>query len=352
MARPQAGADFRRALLKKRMPNMEKNRRTLLASRPVGMPVAENFRLEEAPLPLPAEGEVLVHVDLISLDPAMRGWMNEGTTYMRGVALGEVMRAFGAGRVLASRHADFAEGDYVSGLTGVQTHACLPGQQLTRLDLSLGPLEWHLGVLGMPGMTAYFGLLERGQPKAGETVFIAGAAGIIGATVGQIAKIKGCRAVGTAGSEEKCRYLVEECGFDGAINYKTENIEARLKALCPKGIDVLYDNVGGDILDIGLAHLARGARVVICGAISQYNEPQMRGPRNYMKIVTARATLTGIIVFDFQERYSEAIAQLSEWLKNGQLRTRTDFVEGIENFYPALMKLYTGTNFGKVVLKI
>ncbi len=331
---------------------MVENRRILLASRPVGMPHPNNFLEVVEPASDPQEGEVLIKVEMISLDPAMRGWMNEGTTYIRGVALGEVMRAFAAGRVIRSHHPDFAEGDYVSGLLGTQMYAAVPGESLTRLDLSLGPLEWHLGILGMPGMTAYFGLLERGKPQAGETVFISGAAGIIGSTVGQIAKIKGCRVVGTAGSGEKCRYLTEACGFDGAINYKTEDVAARLKALCPEGIHILFDNVGGEILDIGLAHLARGARVVICGAISQYNEPQMSGPRNYMKIVTARGILTGIIVFDFAERYPEAVAQLSAWLKSGQLRTRTDFVVGIENFYPALMKLYNGTNFGKVILKV
>lgn len=318
----------------------------------MGMPTADNFRLEHVPVPSPGPEEVLVKVEMISIDPAMRGWMNEGTTYIRGVMLGEVMRAFAAGRVVYSQHPAVAEGDYVSGLLGVQTYAIVPAEQLTRLDLSLGPLEWHLGVLGMPGMTAYFGLLERGKPKAGETVFVTGAAGIVGATAGQIAKIKGCRVVGSAGSDEKCRFLVEECGFDGAIQYKTEDVDRRLKELCPEGIDILYDNVGGDILDVGLAHLARGARVVICGAISQYNEPRMRGPSNYMKIVTARATLTGIIVFDFQEQYPEAVRQLAQWLNSGQLHTRTDFVEGIEHFYPALMKLYTGTNFGKVVLKV
>ncbi len=327
------------------------NRRIILASRPTGMPQADNFRPEVVPVPEPKEGEVLVQVELISIDPAMRGWMNEGTTYVRGVALGEVMRAFAAGRVARSRHPAFAEGDYVSGLLGVQTWATAPAQHLNRLDLSLGPLEGHLGILGMPGMTAYFGLLERGRPQAGETVFISGAAGIVGSTAGQIAKIKGCRVVGTAGTAEKCRYLLEECGFDGAIHYKNEDVSARLKELCPEGIHVFFDNVGGEILDIGLCHLARGARIVICGAISQYNEPAMRGPRNYMKIVTARGTLTGIIVFDFADRYPEAIRQLSKWLKSGQLRTKTDMVEGLENFYPALMKLYTGANFGKVVLK-
>ncbi len=332
---------------------MAENKRILLASRPMGMPTCDNFRLDEVPVPTPTKGEALVQVEMISLDPAMRGWMNEGTTYIRGIALGEVMRAFAAGRVVQScHHSAITSGDYVSGLLGAQTYAVVPAHQLTRLDLSRGPLEWHLGILGMPGMTAYFGLLERGKPQPGETVFISGAAGIIGSTVGQIAKIKGCRAVGTTGSEEKCRYLLEECGFDGAINYKTEDVEARIRELCPNGIDILYDNVGGDTLDAGLAHLAQGARVVICGAISQYNEPAVRGPRNYMKIVTARGTLSGIIVFDFQEHYPEAVAQLSQWLKNGQMHTRTDFVEGIENFYPALMKLYTGTNFGKVILKV
>ncbi len=331
---------------------MVENRCILLVSRPVGKPTPDNFAEVSRPVPELQEGMVLVKVDMISLDPAMRGWMNEGTTYIRGVALGEVMRAFAAGHVVRSRHPDFAEGDWVSGLLGAQTYAAVPGKNLTRLDLSLGPLEWHLGILGMPGMTAYFGLLERGRPQAGETVFVSGAAGIVGATVGQIAKIKGCRVVGTAGSVEKCRYLMETCGFDGAIHYKNDDVAARLKEYCPDGIHVFFDNVGGDILDIGLAHLGRGARVVICGAISQYNEPQMCGPRNYMKIVTARGLLTGIIVFDFQERYPEAVAQLSAWLKSGQLHTRTDWVEGIENFYPALMKLYNGSNFGKVVLKV
>jgi NADPH-dependent curcumin reductase CurA len=331
---------------------VKENRRILLVSRPVGMPTADNFRLVDAPMPAPAEGEVLVRIEMISLDPAMRGWMNEGTTYIRGVALGEVMRAFAAGRVVVSRSSAFSEGEYVSGLLGAQMFAAVAAKDFTRLDLSLGPPEWHLGILGMPGMTAYFGLLERGKPQAGETVFISGAAGIVGATAGQIARIKGCRVVGTAGTAEKCRYLVETCGFDGAINYRTEDVSERIKTLCPNGIDVLFDNVGGPILDVGLCHLARGARVVICGAISQYNEPQMYGPRNYMKIVTARGTLTGIIVFDFQERYPEAVAQLSQWLKSGQLHTQTDFVEGIEHFYPALMKLYSGTNFGKVVLKV
>jgi len=201
-------------------------------------------------------------------------------------------------------------------------------------------------------MTAYFGLLEKGQPKAGETVFISGAAGIVGSTVGQIAKIKGCKVVGTAGSEEKCRYLIEECGFDAVINYKTEDIDAAVKKHCPEGVHVFYDNVGGELLDILLANLARGARVVICGAISQYNAKTMYGPKNYMKIVTARGYLTGIIVFDFIDRYPEAVNDLSNWLKTGQMSTKEHIETGIENFPQTLLKLYTGKNFGKLLLKV
>jgi NADPH-dependent curcumin reductase len=205
--------------------------------------------------------------------------------------------------------------------------------------------------LGMPGMTAYFGLLEKGQPKAGETVFITGAAGIIGTTVGQIAKLKGCRVVGTAGSDEKCKYL-KTIGFDVVINYKTENIAERLAADCPEKISILYDNVGGEQLDIGLAHLAMGARVVICGAISQYNKASIEGPKNYMKIVTARGHITGIIVFDYQSRYPEAISQISDWLDSGEIDTKEDIYEGIKQFPSVLLKLFSGENFGKLLIKI
>lgn len=204
----------------------------------------------------------------------------------------------------------------------------------------------------MPGMTAYFGLLERGKPEAGETVFVSGAAGIVGSTVGQIAKIKGCRVIGTAGSDQKCKYLIEECGFDAAINYKTQDVKAELARHAPDGIHVFYDNVGGPLLDTALGRLARGARVVICGAISQYNATEMYGPKNYMKIVTARGYLTGIIVFDFLERYPEAIAQIHEWLRGGKMKTKEHIFEGIEQFPAVLKKLYTGENFGKLLIKV
>jgi NADPH-dependent curcumin reductase CurA len=331
---------------------MLRNNKIILHSRPTGLPERENFSLVSDPLPIPGEGEVLVRIDLISLDPAMRGWMNEGTTYISGVGLGEVMRAFSAGQVVESKDPAFKKGDWVSGLLGVQAFASEKGDYLSALDLSLGPIEEHLGVLGMPGMTAYFGLLERGKPAPGNTLLVLGASGIVGMTVGQIGRIMGCRVIGTAGSPEKGQFLKEICGFDEVILYKTEKISARLKECCPGGVDILFDNVGGSALDSGLAALARGSRVVICGAISQYNETSFSGPRNYMKIVTARATMSGIIVFDFQSRYPEAISTLSQWLKEGKLLTRSDIYEGLENFPNTLNKLFKGENFGKLLLRV
>ena len=329
-----------------------KNTQVLLASRPRVMVQKSNFSFQTVSIPDLREGQVLVRNEYISLDPAIRGWMNAGTTYMPGIPLGDVVRAFAAGEVIDSRHPDYAKGTFVEGLLGAQQYAVSNGKGLKKLDISKGPLPWHLGVLGMPGMTAYFGLLERGKPQTGDTIFISGAAGIVGSTVGQIAKIKGCRVVGTAGSDEKCQYLLDDCGFDAAFNYKTESTDAALKKHCPDGLHIYYDNVGGEMLDAALANLARGARVVICGAISQYNATSMYGPKNYMKIVTARGTMTGIIVFDFADRYAEAVAQLSAWLNSGQMRTKQQIEHGIENFPAALLKLYTGDNFGKLLLKL
>jgi len=331
---------------------MLRNSKIVLHSRPHGLPVRDNFSLVSDGIPIPMEGQVLVRIDLISLDPAMRGWMNEGTTYISGVGLGEVMRAFSAGQVVESKHPAFKKGDWVSGLLGVQAYSCLSGDYLSPLDLSLVPLEEHLGVLGMPGMTAYFGLLERGKPEQGNTLLVLGASGIVGMTVGQIGRIMGCRVIGTAGSLEKGQFLKEICGFDEVILYKTEKMSERLREYCPGGVDILFDNVGGSALDSGLAALARGSRVVICGAISQYNESSFSGPRNYMKIVTARATMSGIIVFDFQSRYPEAISTISQWLKEGKLITRSDIYEGLENFPGTLNKLFKGENFGKLLLRV
>ncbi len=328
------------------------NTQIILNSRPNGMVEASNFTIQESTINELQDGELLIKIKYISLDPAMRGWMNAGTTYIKGVEIGAVMRAFAAGEVIDSKNDVFAIGDHVQGLLGAQTHAISNGKGLSKCDLSKGNLSWHLGILGMPGMTAYFGLLERGQPKAGETVFVSGAAGIVGSTVGQIAKIKGCKVVGTAGTKAKCDYLLKDCGFDIAINYKEEDVHAVLKQHCPEGIHIFYDNVGGPLLDTALANLAKGARVVICGAISQYNSKSMYGPKNYMKIVTARGHITGIIVFDFLERYPEAVAQLSDWLHTGKMNTKEHIFNGIDTFPSVLKKLFTGENFGKLLIKV
>ena len=328
-----------------------KNLQIYLTSRPQGLPTLDIFQDVETDVPPLQDGQFLIKNHYISLGPAIRGWMNAGTTYMPGMPLNAPVRAFTLGEIVDSQNADFKVGEFVNGLLGVQEYAISDGKGVSKVDTSLGKLSWHLGILGMPGMTAYFGLLERGQPKAGETVFITGAAGIIGTTVGQIAKLKGCRVVGTAGSDEKCNYL-KTIGFDVVINYKTENIAARLAADCPEKMAIVYDNVGGEQLDIGLAHLAMGARVVICGAISQYNNAAIEGPKNYMKIVTARGIITGIIVFDFLNRYPEAVSHISAWLTEGVLETKEDVYEGIKQFPSVFLKLFSGENFGKLLIKI
>ncbi len=329
------------------------NRQFRLAARPVGLPTRDDWTLSCEPIPKPDEGEVLARTLYLSLDPAMRGWMNEGKSYIPPVGLGEVMRAGGVGRVVASRHPDFAVGDAVSGGFGVQQYACLPGAQFTRVDPRLAPLPTHLGTLGMPGMTAYFGLLEVGRPLPGNTVVVSGAAGAVGSVVGQIAKLKGCRVVGVAGGADKTRYLVDELGFDAAIDYKTEDVRAALRRACPSGIDVFFDNVGGDILDAALATLARHARIVICGAISQYNNTTpVRGPQNYLSLLVNRARMEGMVVFDYANRYGEAVRDLSAWMATGQLIAREHVVDGFESFPETLLKLFSGENFGKLVLKV
>lgn len=298
------------------------------------------------------EGQVLIKIQYISLDPAIRGWMNAGTTYMSGVSIGGVMRAFSAGQIIESKHSEFQVGQYVEGLLGATSFAVSDGKGLKILDLSIGSIPQHLGILGMPGMTAYFGLLERGQPKAGETVFVSGAAGVVGSTVGQIAKIKGCKVVGSAGGKEKCDYLLAN-GFDIIVDYKSQNIDEELKKHCPEGISVYFDNVGGETLDAALLNLAKGARVVICGAMSQYNDMQnVSGPKNYMKLVVARGEMKGIIVFDFLDRYAEAIADILTWLSEGKITSKEHIIEGIENFPMALRMLFDGKNFGKLLVKI
>ena len=328
------------------------NIRYVLAARPSGAASEQHFRREELPVQQPEEGEVLIKVHYISLDPAMRGWMNAGTTYVKGVEIGAVMRAFGAGEVVLSKHPDYAIGQMVTGLLGVQHYAVEKGANLTTVNTAEVPLSWYLGLLGMPGLTAYFGLLDKANPKSGETVLVSGAAGMVGSLVGQIAKIKGCKVAGIAGGPEKCAYLLEDLGWDIAIDYKhTPDMVARLQETLPEGINVFFDNVGGDILNAALTRLAIGCRIVICGAISQYNQSTPIGPSNYLKIVSARATLSGIIVFDYFGRANEAINDISTWVKEGKIKYREHIIPGIDQFPDSLNKLFTGEHQGKLLIQ-
>jgi NADPH-dependent curcumin reductase len=328
------------------------NRQYRLRSRPDGMPDRDNWDLAEEPVREPEDGEVLVRVLLLSLDPAMRGWMNDVPSYIPPVGIGEVMRAVGVGKVVASKHPRVAEGDYVTGLFGVQEYAMVHGDALTVVDADLAPLGVYLNVLGMPGMTAYFGLLDIGKPQPGETVLVSGAAGAVGATVGQIAKIKGCRAVGVAGGAEKCRMLIDEYGFDDAIDYKSEDLLPALREKCPDRVNVYFDNVGGDVLDAALARLARHARIVICGAVSQYNSPEMTGPKNYMALLVRRARMEGFLVFDYTDRYAEAAREMGAWMAEGKLKSREQTVSGLETFPDTLLMLFKGENTGKLILEV
>jgi len=329
------------------------NHKFELAARPVGMPKRTDWTYKEEPVREPAAGELLIKILYISLDPAMRGWMNEGKSYIAPVEIGAVMRAGALGRVSASRNPKFAVGDYVYGALGVQEFAISNGDGITKINESAFPLPVFLGTLGMPGMTAYFGLLDIGQPKPGETVVVSGAAGAVGTVVGQIAKIKGCKVVGIAGGAEKCNYIVKELGFDAAVDYKSEDVRKSLRQHCPNGIDVYFDNVGGDILDAALAQLARGARVVICGAISQYcNTTPVKGPSNYLSLLVNRATMKGMVVFDYADRYAQAGQEMAAWMTAGKLKSREHIVDGLESFPEMLLKLFQGENTGKLILKV
>ena len=336
------------------------NHQIRLASRPVGLPTAANWQATTEPVVGPVAGGVLLKTLALSLDPAMRGWMNEGKSYIPPVALGEVMRAGGVGRVIASEHPGFAVGDRVSAGFGVQQYLSLAPTDfkrsgLVKIDLGLGTLSQWLNVLGMPGMTGYFGLMDVGQPKAGETLVVSGAAGAVGQTVGQVAKIRGCRVVGIAGGQAKCDWVVKELGFDACIDYKAGPSAVRdgLKAHCPAGVDIYFDNVGGDILDTVLTRINRRARIVICGAISQYNNTTpVQGPKNYLSLLVNRARMEGIVVFDYAERYHLAVAEMAGYLKDGRMTSREDVVTGLDNFPAALTRLFTGENFGKLVLQV
>jgi NADPH-dependent curcumin reductase len=329
------------------------NHQFRLAARPVGLPKPGDWQYTEEPVPEPGADEVLVKLLYISLDPAMRGWMNDGRSYIAPVGIGETMRALAAGEVLASNHPGLATGDHVTGLLGVQEYAIANGNAVMKVDPALAPLPVYLGTLGMPGMTAYFGLLDIGKPAAGETVVVSGAAGAVGGVVGQLAKLKGCRVVGIAGGAEKCRYVTEELGFDAAIDYKAQDVAAALGEHCPQGIDVYFDNVGGEILDAALARLARNARVIICGAISQYNATSaVKGPSNYLSLLVNHASMTGFVVSDYGDRYADGAREMAGWLAAGKLKSREDIATGLENFPDTLLRLFAGENTGKLVLEL
>jgi hypothetical protein len=329
------------------------NHQVRLAARPVGLPKPSDWSYAEEPVREPGDGEVLVKLAYVSLDPAMRGWMNEGRSYIPPVGIGEVMRAFAAGEVVASNDPDVAVGEHVGGLLGVQEYAVANGKGVFKADTSLAPLPVYLGALGMPGVTAYFGLLDIGRPEEGNTVVVSGAAGAVGGLVGQIAKLKGCHVVGIAGGPEKCGHLEQELGFDATIDYKAQDLDSALSEHCPKGIDIYFDNVGGDILDAALLHLARHARVVICGAISQYNATgAMRGPSNYLSLLVNHASMTGFVMSDYLDRYAEAVREMAGWLASGELVSREDIAEGLENFPDTLLRLFRGENTGKLVLRL
>ena len=335
------------------------NHQCRLAARPTGLPGPECWQFTEEAVAEPGEGGVLVKVLSLSLDPAMRGWMNEGKSYIPPVGIGEVMRAGGIGVVVASKNPAFAVGDHVTGAPGVQEYWNLPGDfvkksGMAKIDLRAGTVNQWLNVLGMPGMTGYFGLMDVGQPKAGETVVISGAAGAVGQTVGQIAKLKGCRVVGIAGGPAKCEWVVKELGFDACIDYKNGSVKDGLKAHCPQGVDIYFDNVGGEILDTVLTRINRKARIIICGAISQYNNTTaVEGPKNYLSLLVNRARMEGIVVFDYADRYHLAIAEMAGYLRSGQMKSKEEVVTGgVAAFPGTLPMLFNGANFGKLVLQV
>lgn len=334
---------------------MTNNRVCKLVKRPAPGPVTRDvFSIEDVAAPTPCAGEFRVKIEYISLDPAMRGWMNEGRSYVAPVALGSPMRAFAAGRIDLSSHPDFKVGEAVQGLLGVQQYAISNGEGIVKIDTSAAPMERWVGGLGMPGWTAYFGLLDVGQPKTGETVVVSAASGAVGSIVGQIAKIKGCHVVGIAGGADKCKYVRDDLGFDACVDYKSGNLAADLKAACPKGIDVYFENVGGEILDTVLLQMNTFGRIPVCGLISAYTATKMPdGPKNLRCVLTQRLTMRGLIVFDWANRVPEAIRELGAWHKAGKLKIREDVRTGGIDTYPEVLNLlYTGGNFGKLVLKV
>lgn len=329
----------------------EMNRQWLLAKRPVARVDESCFEMRETPLPTPSDGQVLVRTRWLPFEPAMRGWIDDRPNYLPPVAIGAVMRSMAVSEVVESKLEGYAPGDLVSGMTGWQEWA-VGDASLTKLPEGVDPTA-ALSVMGMTGITAYFGLQEIGEPKAGETLVVSGAAGATGSVVGQIGKLLGCRVIGIAGGPEKCAWLTEKAGLDAAIDYKHDDVGARLDELCPSGIDVFFDNVGGDALDEVLARIARGARIVICGAITRYSLAELPpGPKNYINLMVQRARMQGFVILDYAARFGEAQEALARWVAEGKLVWQVDVQRGFENVPKTLVRLYTGENFGKQLLEL
>lgn len=330
------------------------NRQFLLNAHPHGELKATDLRLHELPVTAPADGEFLVAVEYLGLEPAMKGWMENRSDYVAPLAIGDVMRSFGVGTVIASRHPDYPEGATVTGLFGMQTHAIANGVDypVRIVDDAVEPTA-HLGVLGITGLTAWCGMEYIGRPEAGQTVVVSGAAGATGSVAGQIARIAGCRVIGIAGTAAKCDWLVDELGFDACINYRDGNVKAQLRSLCPEGIDVFWDNVGGELLDIALGQLADRARVVICGGITRYSATgPLPGPANYFNLVYRNALMQGFVVSHYREHFGTALAWLGTELAAGRLHHRADVLQGFEQLPEALLRLFRGDNIGKQVVAV
>ena len=329
-----------------------KNKQITLVRRTEGVPKPDTWQLKTVDVSALGEGEFLVKNIFVSIDPAMRGWIKDRRSYLPPVGLGEVMRAGTVGEVVDSKHDGFHKGDFVVGMGGVQQYSVGSGRGWYKVDPALAPLPKFLSVMGMTGYTAYFGLLDVGLPKKGETILVSGAAGAVGSIVGQIGKIKGCRIVGIAGGMEKCNKLVKDFRFDASIDYKSEHVGDKIKELCPDGIDIYFDNVGGEILDFALARLNLKGRVVLCGGISQYNATKATGPANYLSLLANRGRMEGFIVFDYANRYRQAAEHLANWIKSDQIHSEEHIEVGIENFYPTFLKLFSGEKRGKLLLQI
>ena len=332
------------------------NHQVQLASRPDGEPSIANFRHVQSPVAALQDGQVLVRNHYLSLDPYMRGRMNDAKSYAQPQPLGEVMQGGTAGEVVESRSPKFAVGDKVVGMGVWQEYSVVDGNAvgaLRKVDTTRVPLSHYLGAVGMPGVTAWYGLVKIIAPKEGDTVVVSAATGAVGSAFAALAKARGCRVVGIAGGPEKCAYTVGELGFDACIDYKAGQVKEGLRELCPKGVDVYFDNVGGDILDTVLTRITRGARIVICGAISQYNATgAVQGPKNYLSLLVNRARMEGIVVFDYADRYHLAVTEMAGYLKDGRMKSKEDVVQGLEKFPDALLKLFNGENFGKLVLQV